>query len=45
MLYDVVTGDPQVPFYLRDAVFNGLVLAAAAFAWLRRSPAPAEAKM
>ena len=45
MLYDVVTGDPQVPFYLRDAVFNGLVLAAAAFAWLRRSPAPAEARM
>src|SRR4051812_45473677 len=44
MLYDVVTGDPQIPFYVRDA-FNGLLLAAAAFAWLRRSPAPAEARM
>jgi hypothetical protein len=39
MLYDVVTGDPQIHFLVRDAAFNGLVLAAAAFAWLRRSPA------
>ena len=44
MLYDVVTGDPQVPFYLRDAAFNGLFLAAAAFAWLRRFGAPVEAR-
>jgi len=43
MLYDVVTGDPQIPFYLRDAAFNGLFLTATAFRWLRhRSPAIAE---
>jgi alpha-1,6-mannosyltransferase len=43
MLYDVVTGDPQLPFYLRDAAFNGLFLAAAVFTWLRqRFPGIAE---
>ena len=45
MLYDVVTGDPQIPFYVRDAAFNGLLLAAAAFTWFRpRSPAIAEVR-
>lgn len=44
MLYDVATGDPQIPFFVRDAVFNGLVLAAAALAWLRRSRAFAGAR-
>ena len=43
MLYDVVTGDPQLPFYLRDAAFNGLFLAAAVLTWLRqRFPGIAE---
>ena len=43
MLYDVVTGDPQIPFSVRDAAFNGLFLAATVFRWLRqRSPAIAE---
>jgi alpha-1,6-mannosyltransferase len=45
MLYDVVTGDPQIPFSVRDAAFNGLFLAATAFMWLRpRSPAIAEVR-
>ena len=38
MLYDVVTGDPQIPFYVRDAAFNGLFLAAVVFTWLRQHP-------
>ena len=36
MLYDVVTGDPQMPFFVRDAAFNGLFLAATVFMQLRQ---------
>lgn len=36
LLYDVIPGDPQIPFVLRAAVFNGLVLAAALYGWRLR---------
>lgn len=39
LLYDVVAWDPQVPFFIRAAVFNLVFLAAAGFAWVHRRSA------
>jgi hypothetical protein len=37
LLYDLVPGDPQVPFFIRAGAFNALVLGAALYAWRRRA--------